>query len=193
MRASTTSPGSWVSGPVCLLLLVPVCLMVPTRASSPLPPFHAPDAAKLGSQLVLRHSDDSFGALEQLLAETKAEAVFFNHLYDPISLVRDNEVWIRTLAGIKRREPLARNDRQKCREGGLLCDPGTPVSCLLFARPLPPCSADQGDADGDGGALPLLQCRPLVRALGGPGRERGAIHRVCNVLGGHQEHARPRE
>ena len=29
--------------------------------------------------------------LQQLIEETGATAVFYNHLYDPISLVRDNE------------------------------------------------------------------------------------------------------
>lgn len=31
-------------------------------------------------------------ALQQLVADTGATAVYFNHLYDPISLVRDHEV-----------------------------------------------------------------------------------------------------
>ena len=31
----------------------------------------------------------SFAALAELIQETGAQAVFFNHLYDPVSLVRD--------------------------------------------------------------------------------------------------------
>jgi hypothetical protein len=50
------------------------------------------DLEKLGSRLVLRKADDSYTGLEALARETGAQAVFFNHLYDPISLVRDNEV-----------------------------------------------------------------------------------------------------
>lgn len=39
-------------------------------------------------------------AIVRLVQETGAKAVFFNHLYDPISLVRDNEVKA-ALAGMK--------------------------------------------------------------------------------------------
>jgi deoxyribodipyrimidine photolyase len=46
----------------------------------------------LGSDLVFRRASESKAALLQLAQETGAEAVVFNHLYDPISLVRDNEV-----------------------------------------------------------------------------------------------------
>lgn len=42
----------------------------------------------LGSRLVIRRSHDSAAALLQLAAETGARALYFNHLYDPISLVR---------------------------------------------------------------------------------------------------------
>ncbi|KAG2427955.1 hypothetical protein HXX76_011942 [Chlamydomonas incerta] len=47
--------------------------------------------AALGSRLVIRRSTDSTAALLQLVTELGAEAVFFNHLYDPISLMRDHD------------------------------------------------------------------------------------------------------
>lgn len=48
--------------------------------------------AQLGSRLVLRRSPDSGAALRALVAETGATAVFFNHLYDSISMVRDQQI-----------------------------------------------------------------------------------------------------
>jgi cryptochrome 1 len=42
--------------------------------------------------MVYRRAPESRMALVQLAQETCAQAIFFNHLYDPISLVRDNEV-----------------------------------------------------------------------------------------------------
>eukprot|EP00891_Asterochloris_glomerata_P002034 jgi/Astpho2/2034/Aster-00531 len=50
------------------------------------------DLAALGSRLTFRRSPESRLALVQLVQETGAQGLFFNHLYDPISLVRDNEV-----------------------------------------------------------------------------------------------------
>jgi len=50
------------------------------------------DLELLGSSLVLRHGAESEAVLLQLVEETGATALFYNHLYDPISLVRDNEV-----------------------------------------------------------------------------------------------------
>ena len=41
---------------------------------------------------MFRRASESRAALLELVKETGAEAVLFNHLYDPISLVRDNEV-----------------------------------------------------------------------------------------------------
>lgn len=49
------------------------------------------DLAALGSPLVLRRAPASAAALAQLAAETGATSLHFNHLYDPISLVRDND------------------------------------------------------------------------------------------------------
>ena len=46
----------------------------------------------LGSRLILRKAAESRIALVQLVQETGAQALLFNHLYDPISMVRDNEV-----------------------------------------------------------------------------------------------------
>lgn len=46
----------------------------------------------LGSKLIIRRTDETSAVLLQLAQEAGAEAVFFNHLYDPISLVRDHEV-----------------------------------------------------------------------------------------------------
>ncbi|CAL8468600.1 g8140 [Coccomyxa elongata] len=50
------------------------------------------DFAALGTSMVYRRSPESRTALIQLVEEAGAQALFFNHLYDPISLVRDNEV-----------------------------------------------------------------------------------------------------
>ena len=50
------------------------------------------DLQALGSDLVFTRATESRQALIQLVEETGAQAVLFNHLYDPISLVRDNEV-----------------------------------------------------------------------------------------------------
>lgn len=50
------------------------------------------DLAALGCQLVVRRTTEARHALLRLVQETGAQALFFNHLYDPISLVRDNEV-----------------------------------------------------------------------------------------------------
>jgi cryptochrome 1 len=41
---------------------------------------------------VLRRAPDSAAALRALVAETGATAVFFNHLYDSISMVRDQQI-----------------------------------------------------------------------------------------------------
>lgn len=41
----------------------------------------------IGSRLIVRRSDDSAKALMALVLETGAQALYFNHLYDPISLV----------------------------------------------------------------------------------------------------------
>lgn len=46
----------------------------------------------LGSRLVLRRGADSASALKALVQETGASAVFFNHLYDSISMVRDQQI-----------------------------------------------------------------------------------------------------
>ncbi|XP_049398749.1 cryptochrome-1-like [Solanum stenotomum] len=45
---------------------------------------------KLGTSLITKRSNDSVSSLLQLVKSTGATRVFFNHLYDPISLVRDN-------------------------------------------------------------------------------------------------------
>ena len=50
------------------------------------------DLQALGSGLVYRRAKESRAALMELVQETGAQALVFNHLYDPISLVRDNEV-----------------------------------------------------------------------------------------------------
>ncbi|KAK9859773.1 hypothetical protein WJX84_001839 [Apatococcus fuscideae] len=53
------------------------------------------DLQALGSRLIFLRAPESAPALTQLLRDIPAQAraeLFFNHLYDPISLVRDNEV-----------------------------------------------------------------------------------------------------
>eukprot|EP00775_Hariotina_reticulata_P012492 gene12492-12626_t len=47
---------------------------------------------QLGSRLVLRRARESVQGLKQIIQETGAQAVFFNHLYDSISMVRDQQV-----------------------------------------------------------------------------------------------------
>ncbi|KAL6764729.1 DNA photolyase, FAD-binding/Cryptochrome [Haematococcus lacustris] len=47
---------------------------------------------RLGSRLIIRRCSDTAQCITQVVAETGAKAVYFNHLYDPISLVRDHEV-----------------------------------------------------------------------------------------------------
>ncbi|KAH7428697.1 hypothetical protein KP509_09G012600 [Ceratopteris richardii] len=46
----------------------------------------------LGTRLIVRRSSSSFNALLELILQCRASQVFFNHLYDPISLVRDHRV-----------------------------------------------------------------------------------------------------
>jgi deoxyribodipyrimidine photolyase len=46
----------------------------------------------LGSRLIIRRGTACVEVLLQLLCETGASAVFFNHLFDPISLVRDHDM-----------------------------------------------------------------------------------------------------
>uniref|UniRef100_A0A061S2Y5 Cryptochrome 1 n=1 Tax=Tetraselmis sp. GSL018 TaxID=582737 RepID=A0A061S2Y5_9CHLO len=50
------------------------------------------DLQMLGSRLILRRGTESVQELQNIIQETGATALFYNHLYDPISLVRDNEV-----------------------------------------------------------------------------------------------------
>ena len=50
------------------------------------------DLQALGTSLVYRRATDSRAALVDMVQAIGAQALFFNHLYDPISLVRDNEV-----------------------------------------------------------------------------------------------------
>ena len=47
---------------------------------------------ELGSRLILRQAQDSLEVLKELVMQTGAQAVFFNHLYDSISMVRDQQV-----------------------------------------------------------------------------------------------------
>jgi cryptochrome 1 len=47
---------------------------------------------ELGSRLVLRRARDSIDTLKEVVLQTGAQAVFFNHLYDSISMVRDQQV-----------------------------------------------------------------------------------------------------
>ncbi|KAL3845791.1 hypothetical protein ACJIZ3_003194 [Penstemon smallii] len=46
----------------------------------------------LGTYLVTKRSNDSVSALLEVVKSTGATQLFFNHLYDPISLVRDHQV-----------------------------------------------------------------------------------------------------
>ncbi|MCO5555252.1 hypothetical protein L7F22_008796 [Adiantum nelumboides] len=46
----------------------------------------------LGSPLIMRRSRSAISVLLQIIKQTGATQVFFNHLYDPVSLVRDHKV-----------------------------------------------------------------------------------------------------
>lgn len=46
----------------------------------------------LGSPLIMRRSRNAITVLLQIIKETGATQVFFNHLYDPVSLVRDHKL-----------------------------------------------------------------------------------------------------
>ena len=59
--------------------------------SSALTAFDA-DLQALGSRLLRFRATESRVALASLARDLDAQGVFFNHLYDPISMVRDNEV-----------------------------------------------------------------------------------------------------
>lgn len=48
--------------------------------------------AHLGSRLVLRRAQESIHALRSIVEESGAQAVFFNNLYDSISMIRDQQV-----------------------------------------------------------------------------------------------------
>jgi cryptochrome 1 len=48
--------------------------------------------AALGSRLVIRRASDSCQALLDVVRETGATCVHFNHLFDPVSMVRDHNV-----------------------------------------------------------------------------------------------------
>ncbi|WIA22738.1 hypothetical protein OEZ86_009697 [Tetradesmus obliquus] len=54
--------------------------------------FLSAQLAALGSRLIIRRGTACVEVLLQLLRETGAGAVFFNHLFDPISLVRDHDM-----------------------------------------------------------------------------------------------------
>lgn len=92
----------------------------------------------LGSDLIIREGTESSDTLLQLAKETGASALFFNHLYDPISLVRDHEVKQRlTEAGIECRSynaGEARTPAARC---------AFPPSCehlaMLCISPAPQC------------------------------------------------------
>ena len=45
-----------------------------------------------GSKVVYRSGKQVKEVLLQLVSELKVDALFFNHMYDPISLVRDHEI-----------------------------------------------------------------------------------------------------
>ncbi|KAL4431148.1 hypothetical protein ABPG75_006404 [Micractinium tetrahymenae] len=57
------------------------------------------DLRALGSRLLCFRGADSHAVLARLAAALGARAVLFNHLYDPISMVRDNEVKAALAAG----------------------------------------------------------------------------------------------
>ncbi|KAJ7547688.1 hypothetical protein O6H91_08G098900 [Diphasiastrum complanatum] len=46
----------------------------------------------LGSSLILRKANDTLEVLQEIVQATGAKSVFYNHLYDPVSLVRDHRV-----------------------------------------------------------------------------------------------------
>ncbi|ONK74058.1 uncharacterized protein A4U43_C03F2350 [Asparagus officinalis] len=77
----------------------------------------------LGAPLVTRRSFDSVSTLAQIIQSTGARSLFFNHLYDPLSLVRDHRLKeILTAQGVNVRsfnadllyEPWEVNDENGC-------------------------------------------------------------------------------
>ncbi len=46
---------------------------------------------QLGSRLTILRGPDSVSTLKAFVAATQAQVVFFNHLYDAISMVRDQQ------------------------------------------------------------------------------------------------------
>ena len=101
--------------------------------------------AALGSRLLLRKAPDSRAALVQLVQETGARALLFNHLYDPISMVRDNEV---------KAAMLAINVYCQSFNGDVLVEPWE----ILSANGMPLTSFNSY----------WHRCSPALRWLGGP-------------------------
>lgn len=47
---------------------------------------------QIGSRLIIKRSEEAVHALLEVIRDAKAQAVFFNHLYDSISMVRDRDL-----------------------------------------------------------------------------------------------------
>nr|WCD39198.1 cryptochrome 1 [Stipa breviflora] len=110
------------------------------------------------SRLVTRRSTDAVVALLELVRSTGATHLFFNHLYDPLSLVRDHRVKeLLTAEGIT---VLSFNSDLLYEPWEVLDDDGSPFTmftpfwnrCLCMADPaaptLPPKRINSGDLSG---------------------------------------------
>lgn len=104
---------------------------------------------QLGSKLIIRRSRDSAQALKEVILETGAQAVFFNHLYDSISMVRDqqvkddlrsNGILVQSFNADLLYEPWeVLDDQQQVRSSGRCSIPSferfTPAHCCQDTRP----------------------------------------------------------
>lgn len=72
------------------------------------------DLESVGLNLVLRRTSSALSEILDVVRSTQAEAVYFNHLYDPVSLVRDN---------VLKRELLARGIQCHTFNADLLYEP----------------------------------------------------------------------
>ncbi len=109
--------------------------------------------AALGSRLVVRQAKDRRSALLKLVEESGASAVYFNNLYDPISLV-----------GLALGPPRCalRSCNSPSRTG---------------ERP-----RNQAGSLGQEGRVPQLQLGDALRAVGGRRQGRAAMHDVRGLL-----------
>ena len=111
--------------------------------------------ARLQSRLILRESTERCKALLQLVDEVGAQAVFFNNLYDPISLVGLRRLDVFNGRKVSNLNFPCVGQRPRNQAG-----PGRPESSVL-----------------------QLQRRPALRTMGGPRHRRASMHNIQGLLG----------